>query len=360
MTKAFGVLAGLVCLLLAAPSAIAHGAAAAREIDTRLLADDEGAIAYGGCFNVEVDSFCAPGLEAEGLDLLVLEVREASHQSEPAVIFRIIYQADDARAGRTVGLTFKAAGKDQSYTFTTDGATAPTGTFDKVAGPFAVFDGYPKAVDAYLQYSTLGVKAGDQLTDIQATSAFEDQPSDAMPGTWYASGEMVPFVPAPEGATEVPPPATYTLKGPAKLLAITSDADPGATEVTLTVRNALAGMPQFVTLTAPTGVTLDNANLNLDGGATREVKATLASATTPAVVNVTSDLDHFEVVTLVEGTATPAPTTSATPSSTHDSNATASGHDESGTGSSKGAPMAPAGFVLVALAACAAALRRRI
>jgi hypothetical protein len=356
MTKGLAGLATLLALLLAAPAVVAHGAASGREIDTRLLADDEGAIAFGGCFDVEVTTQCAPGLESEGLDLVVLEVREASLQGEPAVIFRTIYQTDEAHEGRSIDLTFKAVGKDHTYSFTTDGASPPTGNFDSLAGPFDAFDGYPKAIDGYLKYTTLGVKSGDQITDIKVMSTFEGEPSDAMPGTWYASGEEMPYIPAPEGATEVPPPATYKLLGPAKLLEATNDYAAGKTNFTLTVKNPLSGLAQFVTMTAPGAITLDNANLNLEAGATRQVKVTITDSSAPAAINVTSDLDHFESIPLITAPASPG----LMPSMMHNASGTQTGghhqgnmtedHDEE---PSKGAPALPMAVLVVAMVAIA-------
>lgn len=359
MTKALAALAAVVLLLLAAPAVTAHGAAAAREIDTRLLADDEGSIPYGGCFNVEVEVVCAPGLEAEGLDLVVLEVREAFIGAEPAVVFRIIFQTDDAHAGRTIELMFNAGGKDHAYSFATDGAAVPTGNFDALAGPFDAFDGYPKAVDAYLKYGTLGVKEGDQLTGIQVMSNFEDEASDVLPGTWFASGQEMPFIPGPESEVEAAEPATYALKGPAKLLEVSSNYEPGLTEVTLTVKNGLSTMPQFVTLTGPSSVTFENANLNLEAGASRVVKITLTTTSAPSWVNVTSDFDYFESIPLVEVLLE----ATATITQTFTGNATTSGHHEDGEtedqAEGKDAPGAPIALLTVAIAALAVLIRRR-
>ena len=356
------MLAAVVFLLSLAPLASAHGAAAAREIDTRLLADDEGAIPYGGC----AEGTCLPGLEAEALDLVVLEVREAFIATEPAAVFRIIYQTDDAHEGRSIDLIFTAAGKEHTYSFTTDGAAVPTGTFDKLAGPFEAFDGYPRAVDAYLRYATLGVKAGDVLTDIRLASSFEEETNDLLPGTWLASGQEMPYIPniIEAGELEQPDPASYTLKGPAKLLQVSSNYAPGLTEVTFTVKNGLNAMPQFVTLTGPSAVTFDNANLNLDAGATREVKVTLASSMA-SWVNVTSDLDYFESIPLVEGLLEPSATITQTMTGTQTATAsTSSGHHEEGEdedhAEGKDAPAAPMAVLVTAVVALAFLIRRRI
>lgn len=350
MTKSLAGLATLLALLLATPTTVAHGAASGREIDTRLLADNDGLVPFGGC----AEGQCLPGLESQGLDLVVLEVREASYRQQPAVIFRIIYQTDSAQAGRAVDVSFKAGGRDHTFSFTTDGAQPPTGTFDALAGPFDAFDGYPKAVDGYLTYDTLGVTVGDELTDITVMSTFEDEPSDAMPGTWFASGQEVPFVPNPEGELEQPGPATYKLLGPAKLLEVTSDYAASKTNFTLTVKNPLSAMPQFVTLTAPGTVMLDSANLNLEAGSTREVKVTITDSSAPAAINLTSDLDHFESIPLVTATmpgSMPSMTHGASGNQTgdHQGNMTED-HDEE---PSKGAPALPMAVLVVALVAIA-------
>lgn len=358
MTKTLAALAAVTCLLLATPAVQAHGAAAAREIDTRLLADDEGAIPYGGC----AEGTCLPGLEAEALDLVVLEVREAYLNSAPALVFRIVYQTDDTHEGRSVDLIFTAAGKEHTYNFATDGVVAPTGSFDKLSGPFEAFDGYPRAVDAYLLYDTLGVKPGDEVTDIHLASNFEGEANDALPGTWFASGQEMPYIPnvVEEGELAQPDPATYKLQGPAPLVNITVTRV--GTEVTLTVKNPLAATPQFVSFTG-TGVSFDNANLNLEAGATREVKVTITDASL-AHVNASSDLDYFEAIPLAS-TAPPSTSTTSTHSTTHSppaastsqSSTHADGEDHDET--SKDTPSLPTAGLTIAVLGVAMILRRR-
>ena len=364
MTKALAAVASVVFLLLAAPLATAHGAAPPREIDTRILADDDGLVGFGGCFEGQ----CPPaGGAVDGVDIVLLDAREAWLPSgDPVVIFHMVYQTADEDEGRTVALAFSAGGKEHTYSFETTGTSPATGDFDQVVGPYDVFDGYPKAVDGYLKYTTLGVKAGDSITGVTLTSQLDGEAADLMPGTWMTeTGAEAPFIPNPEGELEQPDAGTYVLAGPAKLLDVTNDAVVGATNVTFTVKNPLTETPQFVnlTLSLPEGTTgsLDSKGVNLEAGASRSIKLTLEPGATAGdvMINVTSDLGYFGMVMLpMQGMAMPM---NETMTMSHSGTHGGSEHDEPGASEtdSKGTP-ATGGLALALALVAVAFIRRRL
>lgn len=318
------VAAALLALTAWAPLAGAHGAPAGREIDLRLLLDDDGGLAYGGCIEM-----CAPGAEPEGLDLLALDMREAFLASQPALVFRITVQSESVHDGRK--LVLQVMQGTQVSTFTADngdGTTYVSADFDRLDGPSDVGDGHPKAIDGWVFYSTLGLQAGDVLTGITVTSTHHDEPDDVMPGTWYFQGNQVPHAPHdadPAEAIEEHPPGEYVVAGPAPLLTATLDAQVldlanGSANATLTISNPLAVLAQFANLTviAPEGVaaTLDATSLLLEPGASRQVQVSVTKLNTSghahfssstaqpstAQANLTlavdSDLGAFRAITL--------------------------------------------------------------
>ncbi len=292
-------------LLFALPSASGHGAAAAREIDTRILADDDGLIGFSACIEGEA---CVPGLASESWDLIVLEAREAYlPDGKPALVLRTVYQTDDAHDGRTVTISFDAGGKSQVFGFESKGEGVITDTFDLVRGPFPAFDGFPFAVDGYVSYAKLGLKPGDQLTNVRVVSAIEGEEGDVMPGTWMSNGVEVPYVPSEPEIPGAAAAGTYTLAGPAPLVTIATsstalDLGKNATRLTLTLTSKLTSTPQFVNLTmaSPPGIVaaLSQSGVALDGGATKTVTVTVSRASTAGTLNVTirSDLDYVQKI----------------------------------------------------------------
>lgn len=360
MTKTAVAVATACFLLLATPTAMAHGAAEPREIDTRILADDDGLSGYGICFEGQ----CVPGSSPQGWDIVVLEGREAALATgEPVLILRTVVQAADVQDGRGIDITFKAGGKDHTFGFVAAGAGVTTTTFDAIEGPMDAFDGYPKAVDGYILYSTLGVKAGDAITDIRVTSTYEAEPADIAPGTWFLMGEEVPASAAEHPAGE------YTLKGPASLVNVTADkleadASRAPANVTFQVANALSATAQFATLnlTVPAGITasLDQAGLNLEPGSKRTVTLSIANASASGTVflTVTSDTGAYERLEIpVTGIVT------ATVDEGHHGGAGTSGsgeehHEDDETGQE--APGASLVLSLIVLAAAAFVMRRKV
>ncbi len=319
MTKTLAALAALAAAALAlAPAAQAHGAAPAREIDARVLLDDDGAVEYGGC----VEDVCPA--TPPGLDLLALDVREAWLGDEPAIAFRIVTQSEGTGSGQLL-LSLTADGATRE--FTVDDAAAPGAgsTFDAVAGPFDAFDGHPKAVDGWVRLSTLGATVGDTLTGIAVTSLAAGEPDDAMPGGWYSNGQEVPHLPHdadPAEATSPRGPGSYVVKGPAPLLSLEPatallDLSKGG-NLTLRLGNPLAGMAQGVTLSVllPGGGSaqaiggLDRANLTLDPAAMREATFRAAPGSPGGNVTIlaTTDLGGRATATLQLVAPPPPPT----------------------------------------------------
>lgn len=300
MTKrAAAVAASWAVLLLAAAPAAGHGLPAPRSIDTRVLADEDGQLAFAGCVE-------GVGCQFDGLDLLALDMREAANATgRPMVVFRITFQTEmDSFDGTTLTLSFKAGGKDQSVVFTM-GANA-TGDAARIDGPFDVGDGHPKGIDAWFDAATLGVAVGDAITDIRLRSSAGAQGADdIVPGTWQVAGNAVPFIPDEPDVPEAPPAGTYTLAGPALLAnatvagGILLHGAPASTKVT--VRSLVADLPQFATLrleSTGANATLDATGLNLADAAPREATVTVRSATPGATLAIvaTTDLGGYQRV----------------------------------------------------------------
>lgn len=348
MTKA-GAAAVLLALLAGAPAALAHGAGEAREIDTRVLLDDDGAVAYGAC----AEGQCAVG--ADGLDLLALDVREAWLGDAPALVLRVTYQTDGDPAGRGIDIDLMAGKSPITLSLASaDGVTFTGSGFDRVDGPVDVLDGHPKALDGWVRLATLAVAQGDQLTGITVTSQAGGEPDDVMPGGWYANGVEVPHVPHgsdPGEALAPAGPGTYAVKGPAPLVTLSAapallDLDRSA-NLTVKVTNPLASLPQAVVVQAP-GLRgafpggADEAVLSLDPGATRTLTLAwpLDAPSGNATVLATSDLGG-RALQAVQVVAVPAP-------ASHD------GHGEPEAGADgKDTPMpwvAPAALALALVA----------
>lgn len=83
MTKTWIASLSLVALLLAAPAALAHGANPPREIDTRIMADNDGLMPFGGCAQGQ----CLPGLESEGLDLVATGFYEVTLKVQTSDVY---------------------------------------------------------------------------------------------------------------------------------------------------------------------------------------------------------------------------------------------------------------------------------
>ena len=325
-------LAGL--LLVALPAATGHGAPEARELDTRVLLDDDGGLGYGGCVEV-----CNPGAPPEGIDVLALDVREAWLGDAPALVFRLLHQYEAVHDGRGFSLTLTAAGREHSFTAASDDAANYTSTFARLDGPFDVGDGHPKALDAWVPASALNVSAGDAITAITLSSTHHGEPDDIMPGTWFSNGLEVPHLPNDPGeGIPTDQPGAYTVKGPGQLLRLDAGspvvdlADSGNRNLTLT--NALAALPQSATVTllpdAGVNATLEGADtagrldLNLAPTATRQFALAVApgSASGNLSIVVASDFGGRAVATL-QIVAPPSLASGTTPSPDNNSTAKA-------------------------------------
>lgn len=340
-------------LLAAAPLASAHGAPPVREVDARVLLDDDGLVGYGGC----VDGTCQPASPAGGLDVLALDVREASlGDGSPAVVFRIIVQSEAPVPGASLVLHVDApAGAVDLRADSADGL-AFTSTFDRLDGPVDVGDGHPKALDGWVRYSTLGAKPGDTLSGLAVSSFRGTDQDDAMPGGWFVNGQEVPAVPDepdPSAATEGSAPGSYTLAGPANLLSLAADPasvdlSRGPAMVKLTLANPVT-LEQFanLTLSSPAGVaaSLASAQALLQASGSRTVDLTVTNATADGTLSLVAYTDLGGRATL-QVPVKAAPMNSTMDNSTQTTTASAS-------------KQSPGVGVLLVPALAAVALRRR-
>lgn len=348
MTKSLlGPGAALAVLIALATPAQGHGAAAPREIDARLLLDDDGLLGFGGCGLAELAALpCTP--QPEGLDLLTLEVREAWLAEQPALVWRMTFYQHVVHDGRGLHLSF--AVNDTSHALVVsggDGTLYSSTDFARIDGPFPVFDGHSQGIDAWLPYEDLGVQAGSTLTAIRLASQHHDEDDDLLPGTYMVNGVEAPHVPHdtdPGEALASHEPATYTLKGPAVLIDVTPPlvAEAGV-PATLRVRNPLSTFAQSVVVSASSGAATP-ANLTLDAGATRSIELLAPRGALSLDVTVTSDLGGR--ATLTVPVAQPPSNTTTTTSTT------------STTSAANGAPGAPMALLVLVLLATLGVRRR--
>lgn len=292
----------LLPALASLPGVQAHGAAAPREIDTRVLLDDDGLFGYGGCGPAtEAGAPCTP--EPQGLDVLALEVREAWLGDEPAIGFRLVYQAASVQPDRGLDLALVVNGTETTLgVHSKDGTSYGYAGFDRIDGPVDAFDGHPKAIDAWVRLSTLGATVGDELTGIRLDSTSGGAPDDLMPGTYMTNGVEAPHLPHdtdPAEALEAATPGTYTLKGPAPLVTLSADIavlDTNASrDVTVRLANPLTSLAQTVTISAQADgilATVTPRNVTLEAGASRDVVVHVAdvAATGNLTLVATTDL----------------------------------------------------------------------
>jgi hypothetical protein len=330
LMKILPTLLGAALVALAIP-AFAHGALEPREIDTRVLLDKDGAFAPGFCYE---DNTCGNPGDLGGFDLLTLDAREAHlADGRPAVAFRVGYQLGRENVAQAIEIHVTANGTTTNLRLEGTTLALNSTTCDRVDGPspFPGGDGAQMALDCYVAYEVLGVRANDTLS-ITMTSYAGATVYDVVPGTWRLNGQNVPYVPTqvPGGPGDVSAPTTpgnYTLQGPANLLGLTASASmvdlaTGPKTVTLHLRNGLSNFTQAATLnlTLPQNLTanLEAQTLLLDGGANRTVTLTITNATNHgnARVIVTTDFGGYAAV---EVHVMPAP---AKPDCPHDHNAT--------------------------------------
>jgi hypothetical protein len=324
----------------AAPGAAAHGAAPPREVDTRVLLDDDGLAGFGGC----VEGSCPPEPH-EGLDLLSLDARELRlPDGRPGLALAVAFQWQaEGVQGRSIRLQFVAGGQVQAVTFLGPDTDAPTvAGAERIVGPVPVGDGDPRRVEAWFDLATFGLppSPGSELSNVTVQSHRGDTLDDRMPGGWYQAGVQVPHVPHsadPGEALEEAAPGRYTVKGPARLL----DASPPLPDsaafprsYSLTVGNPLGDLGQSVTLSHG-----DPASFVLGPGEGQAVNVTLPPGRHD--VTLVSDLGAWASFDL-PFIARPANTTAPAPPPQE-----------------KDAPAPAAWPVALALLAAAAAARRR-
>lgn len=286
-----------LALAASLPGAAAHGAAGPREVDTRVLLDDDGLLAFGGC----VEGSCPPEPHA-GLDLLSLDARELRlADGRPAIAFAVAYQWEADAESRSIRMQFMAGGQQQVVTVLAPDTDAPTvaGAEKVVLAP--VGDGHARLVEAWFALPTLGLEPGAQLSEVTVQSFRGDTVDDVMPGGWYSNGAQVPHVPHsadPGEAAEEPVPGAYSMKGPAPLLeapAPQADSVSFPRSYSLTARNPLGNLSQFVEVRAtldPAGrVRLDPAAFSLGPGESRPLNVSVGPGVSgQANLTLSSDL----------------------------------------------------------------------
>lgn len=303
-----------------APSTLAHGAVEPREIDARVLFDDDGLLAFGGC----VEGQCPPGDPHPGLDLLSLDAREGRlPDGQPVLMLSVAFQwLKEGEPDRSVRLQFMAAGQQQVVTILGADTAAPTVAGAQRVLVLPIGDGHARAVEAWFPLSTFGLAlaAGGELANVTVQSRRGETLDDIMPGIWYQGGVLVPHVPhsADAGeAVEEQPPGQYALKGPAPLLDVSApqpDSVPLPRSYTLTVRNPLANLTQAVDATVRLGTgtaRIDAAGFTLAPGASQTLTLTTADvlATGEATLTLASDLGGWEAFDLPIVAPPPADTT---------------------------------------------------
>ncbi|MFO1535520.1 MAG: hypothetical protein ABR586_07650 [Thermoplasmatota archaeon] len=365
MTKPALAVVTLLAAALLGPNAAAHGAAGAREVDTRVLLDEDGALGFAGC----TEAGCAPGgLDSGALDPLALDLRELRDANGTALLaFRTTAQAEVAQqAGRSVVLSFTLGGQPKALTLKGDGLAYASSDVDRVfVSTDTIGDGHAKAIEAWVALDRLGAKPGDVLTDLQVTSFAGDKRGDLMPGTWFPAGEQdqpVPFVPdePPSGPGDLMggEAGTYTLAGPAHLLNVSADrqgldTSHAAARLTLTLTNPLATLAQFVTVRAGgpgLGAESDPTAVTLDAVASRTVTLTVRGPASTLNVTVASDLGGYAGLTL--------PVTSAHAEGAGAGNTTATPSGGPSASPTKKSPALPLGLLALGLAAAAVGRRR--
>lgn len=332
--------AALALLLLSSPAS-AHGATPPRAIDVRILQDDDGSLSPGAC----VEGQCPP-VGSTGLDLLTLDAREASlADGTPIIVLRLSYQTPATSLdGQAIEIAFKTPAGDKTVTFTGAGQAFTGPGCVKVSPPEAVGDGTPKAVGCTLSALALGVKTGDELTEIQVASSNGDGAFDVMPGTWYLNGELAPHVPTVPEPGEVPNPeevmesveepelGVYKVTGPAKLMNLTSTPAPtqGPFTATLSLQSAVP-LDQFATATISHEgnftASLSQTAIQLKAGATAKISIltiTNVKSSGMAMVTVTSDLGAYEVIHFQVKAPPPPPAANSTTSAPTTSSSKAS------------------------------------
>jgi hypothetical protein len=296
----------LLVALLLAPAAAAHGGAPVREIDSLLLADDEGLYDYGGCTSDQ----CAPSTEPAGIDLLGLDAREAHLPGgTPCLVLYASFQTEDRSiADRAIQITFNAGGTSHSITVANPAAQPASTEAALVKGPDDIGDGFPQAIEVWITYDQMGVSVGDRVTDIRVQSLRQAEPDDEMPGTWYSQGQRMPHVPhSPDPGDLMGPmtPGTRTLTGPASLIRMDQNQYVAKVNaVNLTASTVLSQMDQFVTATAftPRGtVSIQPSQFILAASQTRtlEFTATGLEGLTNITVVLESDLGARQAVTVL-------------------------------------------------------------
>jgi hypothetical protein len=253
---AIAVLAALV-LLVAVPLASAHGAPAAKDQDTRLLADHN-----DDCGGDEAGSL---GNCRSTHDLIALDVRERHDNGQDVVVFRFFLNGGNAADGLRDVLSLKADGAAKTLEIRTTNNQDFQGTgFDSVSKAQSINDGTRFTVEATVKRSSLA-PVGGKLTDFKVDGYRGTTHGAYMPGG-YDNGALSNADPAQSPATnrvasclkpgtqQIEQAHCYRLRGPGYYLTVD---DPGEqsvaagaeTIVQLHLRNALPNTAQALTVT---------------------------------------------------------------------------------------------------------------
>lgn len=261
----FRAVACTIVLVVAwlAPTAEAHAAPDPPDYMTRLLHDyndDWGGDQAGS---------------RDGHDVMALDIQEAYNSTfaQDVLVFRLTlnggYTGSERPELREV-LTFQAKGAEQSKEFRTLDNVKFTGSFDAVNGPFPALtadgsqDGTRFYLEGSLKASTLGLKAGDKISNFFVQGYAGSDKRDHMVGGYTIGGQALDQAP-PEEQSQ---PASYkrqdyAIAGPTQYASLAAaptqvTAKSGENKsVVLTIKNKLI-RAQTITLdaTKPAGTSV--------------------------------------------------------------------------------------------------------
>ncbi|MFA5943900.1 MAG: hypothetical protein WC876_05485 [Candidatus Thermoplasmatota archaeon] len=364
-------------LVLMAPLAAAHGAPAAKDQDTRLLADhndDCGGDEAGTLGNCRATH-----------DLVALDVRERHDGGQDVVVFRFFLNGGTAADGLRDVLTLKADGAAKTFELRTTNNVDFQGTgFDSVSKAQSASDGTRFIVEATVKRANLGAVAS-KLTDFKVDAFRGTTSGDYMPGGYNGPlGQVSDPAQSPAtnriasclkpGTQQIEQATCYRLRGSGYYISID---DVGAQTVAanaerivqLKLRNELANTPQSLTITVAGAdgirARFHDANAQLGEGYSDSLRIDLpksgstfshlaldegqVGASGTLTVTVTTDLGGRSQQT-VPYTVSDAPATTSESSSTSPPPT-----DDGGNGIPAPAPA----LLVLALAAAALAARRR-
>lgn len=249
------VLIGLACLALLLPVVEAHGAAAPRPQETRLLHDHN-----DDCGGDGVTTNCRGTL-----DLIALDVQEL-YDGGDKVNFRITFDTGQSGSHKLT-LTFDSpSGKKTFETTTTDQAKF-TGGFDKLTVS-STGDGTRLWLDATTTSEKAGLSGGGKISNFRLEARRDNTLGDFMPGGYQGPLGPVQDPSQGDGPTNYVKP-DYQGRGASYYVFVTGAnaiGSGGKATASFAVQNQL-DVAQTVTLT----VSADGADVSFGGPATKVV-----------------------------------------------------------------------------------------